>query len=283
MSDANEHAGPAPSSPVPLSSAMDAPEPKSNKPKTIKLRPWPKTIMMIPTFIASIACIIVLAMGAELEEDLANAKAGQQATAPQQQQSGQAQPTPAPAEKPKPKLGLHRNLGLIFMFVLAINLLIVFYDIRTTTGMVIGVTIIALVLLGIVLNNQFHVVPFLSGVMFFLAPVMDIKFYLFMAIVLAILLFVAFVATRFYYWEVRTNEVIIHTGLLEKQDRLPTQHVHCEWQIDDVLEFFLMRSGSLIFTFPGRPRPEVLQNVMRVRKRQEELAELLGVIQVVER
>jgi hypothetical protein len=280
-----------PSDPTPLTDqSATAQEGERAGPRTVRIRPWPKTIMMMPTFAAAIACMVIMLLWRpSLEDEMAKLKAdAATSTAPAAAPAENA-PEGADSQKAdtqetqKPiKLGLYRNLGLIFMCVFAVNMLIIFYDVQTTGGFVILATALALVFLFMLLNNHMAILPFLRDALYFLAPIMDLKFYLFVILILGILFFIAFISTRLYYWEIRPNEVIIHTGLLEKQDRLPTQGVHCEWQIDDILEYFLLGSGSLMFTFPGRPKPEILHNVLGVRKRREQLAEILSVIRVVD-
>lgn len=263
MTDQNQ----LPPSPPPPPSTR--PERESGPPR-VRIRPWPKTIMMAPTLVAALVCLVVLLIGRpNLQSELDRLAANGQAAAAAATQEG-------------PTLGLYRNVGLVFMCILAVNLLVIFYDIRTTAGLVILAMTLALVFLFLLLNNHMAILPFLRDALYWLAPIMDIKFYLFLALVLAVLFFIAYIATRLYYWEVRPNEVIIYSGLLEKQDRLPTQGVHCEWQIDDILEYFLLGAGSLVFTFPGRPKPEILHNVLRVQRKRRELAEVLGVIRVVD-
>ena len=89
-------------------------------PQPIRIRPWPKTIMMAPSFLGAALCVVILLVfRPDLQQKAAPAAAATQAASVAVDESG----TPS-------RLGLARNLGLIYMCILSVNLLVVFYDIR---------------------------------------------------------------------------------------------------------------------------------------------------------
>ena len=64
-------------------------------------------------------------------------------------------------------------------------------------------------------------------------------FYFLFAFALFINLIVAWVITRFHYWVVDHNEIIIHNGFMHEQERHPTSTARFRLQVDDVIEYAL--------------------------------------------
>ena len=88
------------------------------------------------------------------------------------------------------------------------------------------------------------------------------------------------VAVRFDCWEVRPNELLHHHGFLSNLERFPAPNLRIDKEINDVFEYLLLGSGRLILQASDERRAIVLDNVPRIRKKEEAISRMLGAIQV---
>src|SRR5262249_20644074 len=106
-------------------------------------------------------------------------------------------------------------------------------------------------------------------------------FYAVIAVALAaIFVGVAVIHTWFDYWEVLSNELIHHHGVLGSIERLPAPGITLDKEITDVFEFFILGAGRLVITPGGPGRPIVLDNVLRIDRVEDRIKEVLGVTEV---
>ncbi len=107
-------------------------------------------------------------------------------------------------------------------------------------------------------------------------------FYFLLSFVLLVNIIIAWVITRFHYWVVDHNEIIIHNGFMHEQERHPTSTARFRLQIDDVIEYALFGAGTLVFSFSDDKTERTLSTVLGVRTRARQLDVLLGRIAVTE-
>lgn len=111
------------------------------------------------------------------------------------------------------------------------------------------------------------------------------NFYAMMAAVLAVLMLMAFITTRFNYWVLSPNQLTHKHGILGDERHYATIQMAVEKEIPDVFEFLLFGSGRLIFK-PGTGQDQhkslVVDNVFRVNKLEKKVREFLGIIKVDE-
>jgi len=111
------------------------------------------------------------------------------------------------------------------------------------------------------------------------------NFYAMMAAMLAVLMLMAFVATRFNYWVLSPNRLTHKHGILGDERHYATINMQVEKELPDVFEFLLFGSGRLIFK-PGSGAEQnktlVVDNVFRVNRLERKVREFLGVIKVDE-
>jgi hypothetical protein len=111
------------------------------------------------------------------------------------------------------------------------------------------------------------------------------NFYAMMAAVLAVLMLMAFVATRFNYWVLSPNRLTHKHGVLGDERHYSTLNMQVEKELPDVFEFLLFGSGRLIFK-PGsggdQHKTLVVDNVFRVNRLERKVREFLGIIKVDE-
>lgn len=219
-------------------------------PVTVTIRPWPKIIMMIPTMVMAIICGIVMAVYG--------------------------------IPKPEEGFTLRHVVNLVFMLVLFINLMLLLYDLSLRGFLIIGLSIVVLILLLYLLDLK------RGGVWETIERTLSLKvyansaFYFLFAIILLANLVIAWVITRFHYWVVERNEIIIHNGFMHEVERHPTSAARFRLQIEDVIEYGVFGSGTLVFRFTDDDTERVLSTVLGVRKKAAALDVLLGRVAVTD-
>ena len=81
--------------------------------------------------------------------------------------------------------------------------------------------------------------------------------------------------TRFNYWVVRRNELLHKHGFLGDVKRYHAQSVTIHKEIPDIFEFILLRAGTIIIHLEGEDRAVVLENVVGINKKEQEVKSIL--------
>ena len=215
------------------------------------LRSWPKIILMLPTIVVSLICGILMAVWGT--------------------------PTPSPDQ-----FTFENGVGLFFLVVLAINLIILLYDLNLRGFLIVALLIIALVL-GLFLLDKGgdESVWKKIGNALSVRVVANGAFYFMFAIILLFNLVIAWVITRFYYWRVEHNEIIIHRGFMHEQERHPTAQARFTLVIEDIVEYGLLGCGKLVFYFGDDESDHELTTILFVHRKAKRLDQLLGRVAVV--
>jgi hypothetical protein len=111
-------------------------------------------------------------------------------------------------------------------------------------------------------------------------PLANATFYFTLATLFGVIYAFVIVGTRFDYWEVRPNELLHHSGLLSDLKRYSAPHLRIDKEINDVFEFLLLRSGTLILQPSQERRAIVLENVMNISRKEDQITRMLGALQV---
>jgi hypothetical protein len=173
------------------------------------------------------------------------------------------------------------NWGLAFMIVLACNFFVLAFDFPRTASLTLFFSIIAIVLAAILLNERAEFLPALADKTGNLKPTANDTFYWMYAIITALIIGIVWVIHRFIdYYEVLSNEIIHHHGILGGIERLPAPGVRLEKDITDVFEYLLLRSGRLIITPAGESRAIVMDNVPNINHVEDGVKAILGVTEV---
>jgi len=158
-----------------------------------------------------------------------------------------------------------KNLvGAVFIIGMALNLIVLTFDFPRSTSLLVSVIVISVVLGLVLLNQQFGFIGSLKTWLGSLEINASRDFYVTISLVLIVLLIGMSITTRFDYWELSSNEVIHHLGLLGDVERFSTAGLKLNTEINDVFEYILAGSGRIIMNIPGNPRPVVLNNVLRI-------------------
>jgi hypothetical protein len=158
--------------------------------------------------------------------------------------------------------GSRDNWGLAFMVVLAFNLFVLAFDFPRTASLTLIFSVVAIVLAAILLNERAEFLPALADQTSKLNPSANATFYWMYAIILTIIMAIVWILHRFIdYFEVLSNEIIHHHGILGGIERLPAPGVRLEKDITDVFEYLLLRSCGMLITPEGVSRAIILYKV----------------------
>jgi hypothetical protein len=173
------------------------------------------------------------------------------------------------------------TVSLLFLGVFGANLVILGFDFPRTTWLTFFFVGVALVLgLLLLFTWKPEVLPALASFLAVLRPVANSQFYFLIAGILGAIYLCVLIAVRFDYWEVRPNELLHHHGFLSDLERFPAPNLRIEKEINDVFEYLLLRSGRLILQHHGGDRPIVLENVLFISKKEQQITRMLGALQV---
>jgi hypothetical protein len=171
--------------------------------------------------------------------------------------------------------------GTAFLIVFAINLAIIAFDFPRTTSLTLLFLVIATVLGAILLNQRYEIFPWLERQTSRLTPEANSEFYWLIAGIIGVVLaLIVLIHLWFDYWEVLSNELIHHHGILGSLERFPSPGIKLDKEIIDVFEFLILGAGRLVITPAGEGRPIVLENVPRIERVERYIKEVLGVTEV---
>ncbi|MFX1572064.1 MAG: hypothetical protein ACFFB0_04905 [Promethearchaeota archaeon] len=169
-------------------------------------------------------------------------------------------------------------LGYVWFIVFFVNIFVIAFDFSSTKFfvLILAIVIIILVVVFLVLPN-FAVD--IGGL-----PRLNISlpwaFYMIMTVILAIILGIVFISARFEYYKIERNEIFHKTGIFSSAERFPVKSLRFKKEIPDVFEFFMLRAGKLTI-MPGKAdEVMILNTVLNINKREEELDWLLSHISV---
>jgi hypothetical protein len=163
-----------------------------------------------------------------------------------------------------------------FLICLALNMIVLCFDFPRSTSLMVFVTIAAIVLGLILLNQRFEIIAPLKNWFAALELHASRDFYFCIGTIMALLFVATAFITRFDYWELTSNELIHRTGLMGDTERFSTSGLKLNNEIRDVFEYLLAGAGRVILDIPGSPRPIVLDNVLRIRRLMDQSQELLS-------
>ena len=177
--------------------------------------------------------------------------------------------------------GNRADWGLAFMIVLGFNLCVLAFDFPRTASLTLVFSIVAVVLGAILINERAEFLPRLADATGGLKPSANATFYWLLSLILGVIFLLVFIIHRFVdYWEVLSNELIHHHGILGGIQRLPAPGIKLDKEITDVFEYFLLRSGRLVIHPPGEDRAIVLENVPNINRVEDGVKAILGVTEV---
>ncbi|MFX1313336.1 MAG: hypothetical protein ACFFHD_12085 [Promethearchaeota archaeon] len=168
-------------------------------------------------------------------------------------------------------------LGYIWFIVFFVNIFVTAFDFSSTKFfvLVLAIVIVILLIAFLVLPN----VTFdITGIKLDLG--LPWAFYMLMTVILALILGVVIISTRFEYFKIERNEIFHKTGIFSSAERYPVKSLRFKKEIPDVFEFFMLRAGKLTI-MPGKAdEVMILNTVLNINKREKQLDWLLSHVSV---
>ncbi|MFX0104318.1 MAG: hypothetical protein ACFE75_02365 [Candidatus Hodarchaeota archaeon] len=168
-------------------------------------------------------------------------------------------------------------LGYIWFIVFFINIFITAFDFSSTKFFVLILAIVIVVLLVIFLVLPYFSLPLASFSVYIGLPY---QFYMLMSLILAFILGIVVISTRFEYYKIERNEIIHKAGIFSSAERFPVKSLRFKKEIPDVFEFFMLRAGKFTI-MPGKAdEVMILPTVLNINKKEEQLDWLLSHVSV---
>ena len=166
--------------------------------------------------------------------------------------------------------------GTIWMIVLFTNLFIMAFDFSSAKFfvLVLVVVVVALLVVFLVLPNLSISIGTLN-INFKLYP----QFYAIISLILAVILGLVWLSSRFDYWKIERNEIYHKNGIFSTAERVPTKSLRLKKEIPDVFEFFVLRAGSITL-MPGHGDVIPLRTVLNINKKEHQIDNLLSYVSV---
>ena len=166
-------------------------------------------------------------------------------------------------------------LGNVWLIVFFVNMFIVAFDFSSTKFFVLILVVVVVVLLLIFLvPDMFAALP---GGTF--NPGITGEFYLVVTLIMALILGLVVLSSRFDYWKIERNEIYHKTGVFASAERMPTKSLRIKKDIPDVFEFFILRAGSITL-LPGHGDVINLPTVLNINKKQRQIDFLLSHVSI---
>ncbi len=220
-----------------------ASEPKA--PRRIIIRPYPKVIFFWLTWIISLVCGILMALGGDgIDHDYA------------------------------------RVAGLLFFYIFAFNLLVVSFEFTRILAIALLFLGGMLIFLAMWLSTKVDFLSFLQDIAQWIDPRMNANFFWVAFVAFTVVYAIVFLQTRFNYWEIQPNELLHHHGFMGDVERYPAPNLRMSKEINDVVEYLLLRSGRLILHPSSERQAIVLECVLNINRVETRVKDLLGSLQV---
>lgn len=209
--------------------------------KGIILIPWPKVVFLWPTWVISIVAGFYLHFGGTAETTMA----------------------------------------WTFLIALALNLVVLSFDFPRATWLLLFAVLVALGLGGALAVVKYpDLLPAVRDRLLALQPKANPTFFFIFAGVMTFIYLIVLCTVRLNYWEVRSNELLHHHGILSDLKRYPTRHLRIDKEINDIFEYLLAGSGRLILHPSDERRAIVLENVFFISQKEKKITKMLGALQV---
>ena len=166
--------------------------------------------------------------------------------------------------------------GNFWLIVFFVNMFIVAFDFSSSKFFVLIMVVVVIVLLLIFLVPGI-LDPISSGDG--LDPGLTAEFYFVVTIIMAFVLGLVVLSSRFDYWKIERNEIYHKKGIFSSAERMPTKSLRIKKEIPDVFEFFILRAGSITL-MPGHGDVINLPTVLNINKKQKQIDFLLSHVSI---
>ena len=253
----------------------------------LKIFTYPKIIFIWPTFVAAIICSIGMWVNRDRVEDPTKAplKPGEvRTTKVETEVRKDAQGndiTKVTTTPPVRRFSSPQNvLGMFFVTVFFLNLLVMSIDFPRFTIIAVVLLATALTFFLLWLNVWFNIIPSVVNLLEKVFAFANGAFYALIATAIGVN-FAIILASRYLdYWEVLPNEILHNHGPFSDLERYPTMNLKFDKEIPDILEYALLRSGRLVLHVQNERKAIVLDNVLWIDHKENELKKLMSRMEV---
>ncbi|MHA2036034.1 MAG: hypothetical protein ACW972_03280 [Promethearchaeota archaeon] len=168
-------------------------------------------------------------------------------------------------------------LGTAWFIVFFINIFITAFDFSSTKFFVLILAVVVILLLVVFLVLPNFAISLNLGE---LNLSLSAQFYLAMTLILAFILGIVVISTRFEYYKIERNEIIHKSGIFSSAERYPVKSLRFKKEIPDVFEFFLLRAGSMTIDPGHSDEVKILPTVLNINKVEKNLDWLLSHVSV---
>ncbi len=253
-----------------------------NREKGIKIFMWPKVIFLYPTAIVALICYFGMWMIDDRTHDPTKPLA--RAVAPSQlpKDSVGLDEPPAGISKVDRFRSPQNLLAMLFLAMLAFNLLVMALDFPrfTILAVVMGILFLIFFLLWVGAFFHFDLLRPIHALFGTIYAVASRGFYLMVFLTLLLVFGVIWVTRWLDYWEVLPNEILHHHGPLSDLKRYPTMNLKFDKEIPDVLEWMMLGSGKLVLHIPNVEKAMVLENVPFITSKEDALKKVMSRLEV---
>ncbi|MBX6315556.1 MAG: hypothetical protein IRY99_21980 [Isosphaeraceae bacterium] len=250
----------------------------------VRIFTYPKIIFIMPTMIAALICGIGMTIIHDQTQDPTKAPAVLEA----REKSAEGTPTgkaadgtTTPATAKVRRFNSPQNvLGMVFLSIFALNMLVMAIDFPRFTVIAIILLAAALGFFLLWLNVYFDLLPPIVALLESIYVVANAGFYFLFATIILVIFAIIWVTRYLDYWEILPNEILHNHGPFSDLERFPTFNLKFDKEIPDILEYALLRSGRLVLHVANERRAIVLDNVLWIDAKEDELKKLMSRMEV---
>ncbi len=168
--------------------------------------------------------------------------------------------------------------GLVFTLLFFFNLSIIAFDYTRLTSIIVVLLLVIVGLLSAIFPAVGDVITSVMDQPLF----MNATFYWVWAGLLAFILALVWIKTRIDYWEIKNQELLHHHGLLGDVERWPAPNMRITKEINDVMEYALMRAGRLVLIPARENKALVIKNVPNINRIEQDMQAILSTLRVID-
>lgn len=248
-------------------------------PNRVYLVSYPKIVFLYPTVLVSFFCALFLWIRGGIPADAITPDAAPQtAAAPEN-----AAATESPAAPAAVVTGHTYQYwcARIFLAVLGFNLVVISFEFPRTTSLTWFFAISTICLAALFLFSFYeNLAPAILQGILAIKPMANGSFYMVFTAIMLVMFVAVLISRRVDYWEVRGNELLHHHGVLSNLERFNAPNLRIDKEITDLFEYLLLRSGRLVIHCSNERRAIVLENVLGIDKKERQITQMLGALQV---
>jgi hypothetical protein len=263
------------------------PAPDRNMVKGIRIFTYPKLIFIFPTMVTALICGVGMSLlGNPTEDPLKNVPVSTVIlTDPSVKASDANVPKPVVAVK----MAKHQRfvqpqnlLGILFLGILAFNLVVLGIDFPrfTVVAVFLVILLVMFVLLWIGAYFDYDLMGPARTIFGTIYAVANSGFYYMIAAILAVNFAIIFLTRWLDYWEILPNEILHHHGPLSDLERFPTTNLKFDKEIPDVFEYLFLGAGRLVLHVTEERKAIVMDNVLFIGSKETALKRLMSRLEV---